>query len=174
MTHSAALPFTLRRSQDVIAGREITSTTETVHGLLRLDGERLVVQWRVARATDRIGREIRTDREVEPVREAAIPLAGLAGAGVRWRWRQWPPGPCLVLTAADLRAFEEVAGEAGLRLDHPAELALPLRRADRAAAAEFAGELALAVAEHALRAAEERAGLESSPSGRRAVRGGGT
>jgi hypothetical protein len=154
-TGPTALPFVLRRSSDVIAAREITSTTETVHGLVRIDGERLVVQWRVARSTDRVGSEIRTDREVEPVREAVVPLAALAGAAVRWRWR-WPPGPHLVLTAADLRAFEQVAGDAGLRLDHPAELWLPLRRADRAAAAEFAGDVALAAAEHALHAAEER------------------
>jgi len=153
MAHSAALPFVLSRSDDKIAGREITSTHETIHGLLRLDGDRVHVQWRVARSTDRVGREIRTDREVEPVREAVIPLSAIAGATVRWRWR-WPPGPYLVLTAADLRAFEEVAGAAGLNLNHPAELALPLRRADRALGNEFAGELELALAERALAAAE--------------------
>ena len=105
MAHSAALPFVLHRSHDVVGGREITSTHETVHGLIRLDGDRVHVQWRVARSTDRVGKEIRTDREVEPVREAVIPLSAVAGATVRWRWR-WPPGPYLVLTAADLRAFE--------------------------------------------------------------------
>jgi hypothetical protein len=59
-----------------------------------------------------------------------------------------------VLTAADLRAFADVAGAAGLRLDHPAELRLPLRRADRAAVTESAGDVALAAAERALRAAD--------------------
>jgi hypothetical protein len=161
MPHSAALPFFLRRGHDVI-GEEITSTRETVHGLLRLDGERLVIQWRVARATDRVGREIRTDREVEPVREVVVPLTGLAGATVRRRWWDWLKGPQLVLTAADLRAFEGVTGEAGLRMDHPAELVLRLRRADRVAAGEFAGELELALAEHALHAAEERGSLASA------------
>jgi hypothetical protein len=161
MPHAAALPFTLRRGQDVIARGEITSTTETVHGLLRLDGERLVIQWRVARETDRVGKEIRTDRELEPVREVAVPLAAIAGAAVRTAWWRWPPGRRLVLTAADLRAFEAVAGEAGLRLDHPAELALPVRRADRVAAREFAGELELAIAERELRAAEGRGELEA-------------
>ena len=152
MAHSAALPFILRRSNDVI-GVEITSTRETVHGLLRLDGDRVYVQWRVARSTERVGWQIRTDREVEPVREAVIPLSAIAGATVRWQWR-WPPGPYLVLTAADLRAFEEVAGAAGLSLNHPAELALRLRGADRALGNEFAGELELALAERALAAAE--------------------
>lgn len=153
MPHSAAIPFVLRRSHDVVGGREITSTTETVHGLLHLDGERLHVQWRVARSTDHVGKEIRTDREVDAVREVVIPLSAVASATVRWRWR-WPPGPYLVLTAADLRAFEDVAGKAGLSLDHPAELALPLRRADRALGNEFAGELELALAERALAAVE--------------------
>jgi hypothetical protein len=153
MPHSAALPFVLRRSHDVVGGLEITSTTETVHGLLRLDGDELHVQWRVARSTDHVGMEIRTDKQVEPVREAVIPLGAVAGATVRWRWR-WPPGPYLVLTAADLRAFEEVAGAAGLSLDHPAELALRLRGADRPLGVEFAGELELALAERALAAVE--------------------
>ena len=152
MSRSAALPFILKRSHDVV-GLEITSTTETVHGLMRLDGDRVHVQWRVARETDHVGWQIRTDHEVEPVREAVIPLSSIAGATVRWRWG-WPPGPCIVLTAADLRAFEEVAGAAGLSLEHPAELTLRLRRADRELGNEFAGELELALAERALAAAE--------------------
>ena len=160
MPHLAALPFVLRRSDDKIAGREITSTHETVHGLLRLDGDRVHVQWRVARSTDRVGKEIRTDHEVEPVREAVIPLSAVASASVRWQWR-WPPGPYLVLTAADLRAFEEVAGAAGLSLDHPAELALRLRGSDRTLGSEFAGELELALAERALAAAEAQPLLDT-------------
>ena len=165
MPHSAALPFVLHRSHDVVGGREITSTRETVHGLLRLDGDSLHVQWRVARSTDHVGSEIRTDREVEAVREAVIPLNAIAGAAVRWRWR-WPPGPYLVLTSADLRAFEEVAGAAGLSLDHPAELALRIRGADRALGGEFAGELELALAERALAAAEAPVSLDAPTSPR--------
>jgi hypothetical protein len=146
MPHAAALPFRLRRSEDVVSFAEITSTTEVVHGLLRLEGDRLVVQWRVSRSTDVVGLEIRTDRELGPVREIALPLSALAGAAVRWRWK-WPPGRYLVLTAAELRSFEEVTGEAGLRLDHPAEIAIRLRRADRVPASEFVAELSLAIAE---------------------------
>lgn len=154
MPHLTAFPFVLKRSQDVVDFMEITSTTETVHGLVRLDGERLVFQWRLTRATESVGMEIRTDRELEPVREVELPLSALAGATIRWRWLVWPPGHYLVLTAADLRAFDEIAGEAGLRLNHAAELAIRVRRADRLAAADFAAELTMAVAETALRAAE--------------------
>ena len=138
----------------MVGATEITSMKETVHGLLRVDGEQLIIQWRIARSTDRVGKVIRTDKEVEPVREVTLPLAALAGARVRWRWA-WPPGPRLVLTAADLRAFEEIVGAAGLRLDHPAELAVRVRRADRLAAREFAGDLELALAERAVEAAEQ-------------------
>ena len=160
MSHSAAVPFVLHRSHDVVGGLEITSTRETIHGLVRLDGDRLHVQWRIARSTDHVGMEIRTDRAVEPVREAVIPLSAVAGATVRWRWR-WAPGYYLVLNAADLLAFEEVAGAAGLALDHPAELALRLRGADRALGNEFAGTLELALAERALLAAEGKPLLDS-------------
>lgn len=162
---SAALPFLLRRSHDVV-GKEITSTTETVHGLLRLDGETLTIQWRVARETDRVGSEIRTDHEVDPVREMAIPVGSIAGAAVRQRG--WVFGRRrLVLTAANLRAFEPVAGAAGLGLNHPAELVLDLRRGDREAALEFVSELELAVADNALRLAEgaPRASLPGAPEG---------
>ena len=163
MPHSAAVPFLLERKHDVV-GWEVTSTRETVHGLLRLDGGRLYVQWRVAKSTSHVGMQIRTDTEVGPVREVMIPLTAVAGAAVRWNWR-WPPGPCLILTAADLRAFEEVAGAAGLSLDHPAELVLRLRRSDRALGVEFAGELELAVAERAIAAAEGKPMLEGGQPG---------
>ncbi len=125
----------------------MTTTTETVHGLLHLDGERLTIQWRLGRKTQHLGAEIRTDEEFEAVRQVVIPLEAVVGAGVRRRWWQLLSGPRLVLRAADLQAFEEVTGEGGLRLAHPAELVLRLRRSDRLAAEEFSAELALAVAE---------------------------
>jgi len=99
------------------------------------------------------------------VRELVVPLVGVAGAAVRRRW--WlPRNPQLVLRAADLRAFEEVAGEGGLKLDHPAELILGLRRSDLLVAEEFAAELTLAVAERALTA--EQDAEELPPSAARA------
>jgi hypothetical protein len=150
----AALPFTLRRSSDVVGSMEIATTRETVHGLLRFSGEGLAVQWRRSFSTDRIGNEIRTDREIEEVRELFLPIRGLAGAAVRWIWRRWPPGRYLVITAADLRAFEGLAGLSGLQLDHPAELVLRIDRGQSLQAREFAGEIELALAERALREAD--------------------
>src|SRR5262245_12853758 len=154
MTHQAALPFTLRRSKDVMAGKEMTSTQETIHGLLRLDGERVLIQWRTSRAIDRVGSEIRTDREVERVRELSLPLSAVAGAEVRRSWLPWPPGHYLVLTGADLHAFEELAGKQGLELKHPAQFEIRIGKDSRLGALEFASELKLALADRALRAAE--------------------
>jgi hypothetical protein len=154
MPHSAALPFTFRRSDDTMTGSEYTSTRETVHGLLRLDGDALHIQWRASRTTDRVGSQIRTDHEFDPVRELSVPLAALAGSAVRWSWQRWPPGYYLELTAADLRAFEQVAGEGGLRLKHPAKLGIRIARGEALAARDFSSELELALADRAIAAAE--------------------
>jgi hypothetical protein len=149
-----AFPFTLRRHSDVVGMELITSTRETTHGLLRFGDDGLRVQWRLSRATEHVGDEIRTDREIDPVQEVHVPPSALAGAAVRWLWNRWPPGRYLVITAADFRAFEEVAGLAGLKLDHPAQLVLPIRRGQNLPAREFAVEIELALADRAIRRAE--------------------
>jgi hypothetical protein len=159
MPHSAVLPFVLRRSNDVIAQAGIKSTQETVHGLLVLQGECVVIQWRVDRQIDRIGPEIRSDHEADPVREVVVPISGLASARMRSTWWQlFGKNRHLVLSASDLRTFEPLAGPGGLTLSHPGELILGIRIADRRAAREFASELDLALAEQALRRAEGPAG----------------
>lgn len=153
--HSAALPFTIRRKSEVITWKDITSTQETVHGLLRLDEDRIVIQWRTSRAIERVGSGIRTDKELEAVREVTLPLSALANAEVRWWWLRWPPGRYLVLTGADLRAFEALAGPDALELKHPAELVVRMGREAKLPALEFASELRLALADRALKAAED-------------------
>jgi hypothetical protein len=128
----------------------MTTTTERVHGLLRLDGERLFIQWRLTRKIQTLGSGIRTEQEMEPVREIVLPLRAIAGARVRRPWWLFGIGLRLVLTAADIQAFDELAGEGGLKLAHPAEVVLRLRRRDALAAEEFTAELALALAELSL------------------------
>lgn len=168
MAHTAALPFILKRSKDEFGAASMTSTTETVHGLLRLDGDRLVIQWRLARHTEHLGVGYSTDDEMEAVREEVIPLHAVAGAYVRRRWWEFWKGPQLVLTAADLRAFDEVVGEEGLRLSHPAEMVVGLKRIHEMLAEEFTAELTLAVAELAAGRYESlpRESPPASPSGR--------
>jgi hypothetical protein len=122
----------------------------------------LVIQWRLARETAHLGgAEVRTDQELQAVREVVLPLEVVAGAQVRRPTWLLFGSPKVVLTAADLRAFEEVAGEGGLRLKHPAELVVRVRRSDSLLAEEFCAELALAVAERVLeRHRERRVGSE--------------
>lgn len=144
----SAVPFTLKRSSDLYtSGGGYESTTETAHGLVRLEADRLVVQWRVAVVTESMkGAGYETREEIEPVSEIVIPLAKVAGAFVleqRW-WRLL--GPRLVITAADLLAFEKIAGQQGLKLKHPSKLVLRVKRSDRLIAEEFAADLALALA----------------------------
>jgi hypothetical protein len=151
---TGAVPFVVRREQGTVRGFSVAATTEVTHGLLRLVAGRVVAQWSTARQTSRAGWEISVDHERLPVQEVEIPLQGLAGARVRWRLLPWPPRWQLVVHAADLRAFERLAGELRLPQSHPAELVLDLRAVDRAAAREFAADLTLALAEEAVRLAE--------------------
>lgn len=158
MLHTAALPFVLRRENEVVSGREVTSTRDQIHGLLYLNGEQLVIQWRTTREISRVGGEIRTDRQLTPVREVALPLSGLAGARIRRVWHRWWFGEALVLTAADLTAFDTLTGEGdrpGLVLEHPAEMVLEVRRSDRNLVREFVSELRLAISENLLASYEE-------------------
>ena len=148
MPSLAVVPFMLKRSTDLYTSEgDYESTTETAHGLVRLEADRLVMQWRVAVRTEAMGgSKYETREEIEPVKEVVIPLASVAGAVVpRRRWWQLT-GPRLVLTATDLVAFEEIAGQQGLRLKHPAKLVLRIKRADRLIAEEFAAEVALTLA----------------------------
>ncbi|MBT8405281.1 MAG: hypothetical protein KJP18_15565 [Gemmatimonadetes bacterium] len=143
----AALPFQLKRSEDEYTSRQMITRVEQVHGLLVLDGERLVVQWRRALSTQKLGSGMKTEREVDAVEEVVLPLSAVAGARVPDDlWSRWFR-PRVVLIAADLKAFDRFAGGEGLELEHPAELVLSIRRRDRLRAVEFAAELELAVAQ---------------------------
>jgi len=146
----ATLPFQLTTDHQVIGNGTVTSTEERRHGVLRLERETLVVQWRVEREVQRIGPEIRTDVEREGMREVPVPVQMLGNARVRtrgrWWWRKWE----VVLTARDLVAFDGLANSDGFDFQHPAELVLPVRSADLDLAHEFASEVELAIAELAL------------------------
>ena len=150
----AALPFIITKSTDAYSIKEYTSTTETAHGLLRVDDEHLVIQWRLKRTTDRMGVGYSSEESLEPIREVSIALTQLASATLRRPWWLIGRGPRLVLTATELRAFEGVAGPTGLALAHPSQLELQLHRRDADLGREFAVELELAISEHQLRVAE--------------------
>jgi hypothetical protein len=148
----------------------MTTTTETVHGLLRLEGDEVTVQWRRARKIQDLGgATMGTDEEFEEVREAKIPLAAMAGAVIQRPWWRFWSGPRIVLLASDLQTLEAVAGEHGLRQPDPAKLVLGVRRSDALIAAEFAAELELAVAEGALARSDEKRRLSEDHAEREDV-----
>lgn len=153
MPRHATLPFLVRRSSDVFTGLSVISTTETVHGLFRLEEQRLVVQWRLSTSTDEVGPQIRTDMAVGEVREVTIPLAAVGGALLRRPWWAFGRRLTLVLTANDLQAMDVLAGTGGLQLAHPGQLEVRLRPSDRDLAHEFIADLALALSENEMRLA---------------------
>lgn len=168
----AALPFEVSADHQVIAAGSVTTTEERRHGVLRLDGGTLAVQWRVEREVQRIGAELRTDVERDGVRDVAVPVQLLGDARVRmrghWWWRRWE----IVLTARDLAAFDRLTGDDGFAFAHPAELVLPIRTSDVALAQEFASEVELAIAEVALAAAEAASAAALPPPARPALDAG--
>lgn len=147
MTHIPALAFTVKYGTDVMEGSSVTSTVERVHGLLRIEGRRLTVQWRTRTTTDVVGSRISSEEKVDELREVSVPLAALASAAVRHPWPRWLRRPWLEITASDLRAFESLVGTGGIGRIHPAQIRLTLERVDRWAAEEFVGDLLLAMAE---------------------------
>lgn len=174
MSHTVALPFVVQRRKDVVVRPaadgstrgSFTSTAETVDGLLILEGDHVVVQWSVARKTDHVGGEIRSDSEIEPVQEVVLPLGGIATPRLRWTWRRWRRRWQVVVTAADLRTLEPLADAGGLQLAHAGQLIIDVRSGDRDAAAAFVKELDFALADEALRRAEAiDAGRPSSLDG---------
>lgn len=160
MPRHATLPFLVRRSSDVITGMRVTSTTETVHGLYRLEEQRLVVQWRLHTSTDEVGPQIRTDTSIGEVHEVAIPLAAIGGALLRRPWWAFGRRLTLVLTANDLQAMDVLTGIDGLQLAHPGQLEVRIRPVDYDLAREFVADLALAISEYDFRLA---AGSQPTP-----------
>ena len=153
MRQTSALPFVITRTREEASGPEVIAVREEVHGLLRVEGESLVVQWRLARERQRVGRDGAGQREQEPIREVAIPLEALADARVARGGRWWSKKTIsLVLTASDLRAFEPLAGTSGPTPEHPGELVLPIRAEDEQAVRAFTTELEMALADRTLRA----------------------
>ncbi len=150
-----SLPFTAKQRSSTHTVVGYTATAETTHGMLRIDGDRLVIEWKVRRSTTRAGATYETREETDPVAEAAIPISRLASAMIqRGRWWLGGARPRLVLAANDLRAFESVTATGALSLKHPSRLEFTLARRDLDAAIDFAGELELAISDLQLRRAE--------------------
>lgn len=144
------LQFTSSRATDVIGAGSFSTTTETIHGLFRLESDRLVVQWRRQRATEHYGSEIRSDASIEEVQATELAIAAIAGVQLHRPWWRWWGGPDLILTARDLRAFEPILAPGSLHLDHPGQLRVRIHRRDQDHAVLFASDLNVACSDRAL------------------------
>lgn len=139
-----AVPFTIQRVDYELD--DTIAITETLRGILRLEIDKLVIQWEKEReVADFEDDSLGLDSEVGPRREVSIPLHRLGGARVKRPWLFFWPAPKLVLTASDLEAFAALSGDQGIRLKHPAKIEFKLQRSDRLLAEELAAELELAV-----------------------------
>ncbi|HEX8692077.1 MAG TPA: hypothetical protein VF746_06645 [Longimicrobium sp.] len=141
----SAVPFTLRRQELTSAALKWEQVDTVVRGLLRLDDDDLVFQWREEASVQRWGGGGGYSREKSEseVMEKRVPLAALRSARLKRRW--WLLAD-LALAAADLRAFEGLPGGRG------SELVVRVARADRSAAADLASGIELALADRLLAA----------------------
>lgn len=156
MPRPATLPFSLSRTQSQYRTASVTSTTEKVQGVLHLESGVLRITWRRAVVTESYSSlDMKTDEDVEEVREVELPLTALGRAWLREpRWFRRFRGSRLILTATDLRAFESFAGPEGLGLEHAGRVELRIAREDRLEAAEFLADLEMAQAQRLLEAGE--------------------
>lgn len=144
-----AVPFTVPLDEQLTSAGGLTyvTTKRRVHGIARLEDDRLVLQVAESRAVVHVtGTGIEQRTESDPVAERAVTLDQLGDARLRRHWLWWQ----LVVTASDLRAFEGLPGAEG------GELRLRVDRRHRAVAEELVATLRLALAELALQRAEGR------------------
>lgn len=160
MLESNALPFVQQRLHQDYSGPDYTTTSETVHGIIRLDGDVLRLQWRISREINKFnkyGAGHSSDSQQEAIREIEIPLEKLSGARIKRIWYRVPPKEVLLITTSDLQTFSKFTIEdkvPGLASDHPAELVLEIRRSDRKRWHVFCSALRFAISEQMLASME--------------------
>jgi len=139
------LPFTLKVAGDSqYKTRDVREIRYQVHGVARLDGGALVLQWSGERYITEIkGPEVSERVEALPVTTLRIPGAGLGLIERRGRWR-----PRVEVVVTDLALLEGVPGAARGRL------ALVIARRDTALADEFISNVRVVMADAAIAAAE--------------------
>jgi hypothetical protein len=148
------LPFTLEPNDEVeFSAGSIRSAATRLHGIARLAGDRLVLQWSgEAEITTVRGPEVSHRVQSLPVHEVAVPVGALGGV----RRRGWLR-PRLELWSTDLTMLREVPGARRGRLR------LRIARGDRALADELIASLELAMADAALSASDARELPPSTP-----------
>jgi hypothetical protein len=131
------LTFTLRKPSENNSAGLVTSWAQfKVHGVLQLDGDRLVLEWAVTASTGAVdGMDVRMNTAEHPPEALELPLERLYEAKSQGGW--WRPQ--LALIANDLTLFQGVPGADG------ATLRLYVARPDRKLAAHVADEINSAI-----------------------------
>ena len=127
------IPFTLRRVAH--EPRTYTRTGTELAGLLGMDHDALVLQYRERTQRWQGGVALSEPTESE-LREVRVPVAAVRRVRLRRGWLRTR----LVIAAADLRAFEPFSAWL-----IGSELVLTVPRAERAAAADLASSVELAL-----------------------------
>ncbi len=148
------LPFTLKVAGDSHVKRlDVRDVRYRVHGVVRLEGAALVLQWSGERhVTEVKGPEVSERVEPLPVRTLQIPGARLGLIERRGWWR-----PRVEVVVTDLALLEGVPGAARGRL------ALVIARRDTALADEFISNVRVLMADAAIAAAEAPPPLPPPP-----------
>jgi hypothetical protein len=121
------------------------SVSLSLHGIVRLEGDQVILEWSGTRRVAEAGRGLaRSAEEPVPVSRVVLPVASLGRVALRRHW--WRRR--LVLRSADLAAVQSVPTA------RSGEIVLDVSRADRHVAADLVSRIELAVADHALAAAE--------------------
>ena len=142
------VPFTIRVPGDSRVGKwgDVSTTKHRVHGLARLEGDALVLEWSGTIEHQYIGLEVRTERVPLPVRRLAIPVRLIRAIDLEGGW--WRPR--IELRVSALEALGELPGVEQDRAR------LKVSRRDRGAAGELVAAVEMALADRALAEAERR------------------
>ncbi len=133
----APLPFTLKvPGKDDITGADISSTTFRFHGLLRFDGQELLLEWAGTADIDEVsGLDVRSETISLPAESLAVPIERIRTVELHPGW--WRPH--LEVTGSDLGALATVPSEQRGRVR------FWLSRPDRPLAARVADAIRLAL-----------------------------
>jgi hypothetical protein len=140
------LPFTLSApGEDEVGPSTVRSVSYRIHGVARIEGSTLVLEWTGEKLIDEVkGPEVRSRSEPVPARRVAVAAGSIGGAEVRgWLRRR------LELWSSDINALAGVPGARGGRIR------LRISRSDQLLAEELVASLQMAAADAALDSAYE-------------------
>lgn len=146
-----AVPFSLALPKEASVDRgSVQSKVYQVHGMARLDGDRLTLEWSGSiQITEVQGHGVRTLRQSVPAQRLVLPASRIARFEARGRW--WKP--YVELRTDSIAPLELVPTAAAGRI------LLRISRRDWGAARELASHVQLAMADAALHDAERPHGL---------------